>query len=570
MLRKVHPAPLDNFLQKEDELGDQRARLARQPGGRVHVMSSMVSAEDKAERDFEKTIDGLMLRKGVLRRPRLGLHEAIQRGQHRVVKQICSERVGLTSIDESSLVGVSDWNETPLMVACQAYHLPKRDQLMIIDYLLQAGAQLDLRDKAGRTPLALAVLAAPDDSRYNRVLPPVLPRYAIADNVLVRYRQQKGRVVWRAATISATRDTLLSEGGTTTVDVQFVHDLSRVNNVPLPCVCSNTKPTDEQLALGNTVLHKEPNNQWTEAIICGQNFRGGFDIRRANSRHASEEDIEAGRVIVRGCRRRDLRFPPQAALGVRRATEGELYPGRPIAVLMPNWFQFRLGMLQGRTDLEGGFNVLLRDKINPATGAAENREPLQCLKMLVNNKRRIQTPWLQRIVRHDRWSRISRRNSSSWTDNSSDQSPRFDTLSSMTSTLLRGVPLECLRIPPSSLLSLGSSCPEVIQRLSKPRRLAAEGLFVTQDEVTDEKWRKQEDTERGVPRGLAGSQAVAIAARQSNLAALRELRAVQLIEGPADLNDNVDGQEARDLVADPEVADFFIENGCLLTLARVV
>ena len=99
----------------------------------------------------------------LLRHPKLSantcLHEAVQCGQVDIVAELVRGKDMLQY--EQDLEGRSGWKETPLMVAAQAFHLPQSLQLGIIKVLLHWGSNPLATDAEHRTPLALALQAAP-------------------------------------------------------------------------------------------------------------------------------------------------------------------------------------------------------------------------------------------------------------------------------------------------------------------------------------------------------------------------------------------------------------------------
>ena len=537
------------------------------------------------------SVSDVMLKKGVLRRPRLGIHEAIQRGQLKVVAQVCSERIGTVAIDESGLTGSSSgWNETPLMVACQAYHLPLHVQLELIESLLGAGARMDIVDGEGRSPLALAVLAAPwCDVGLASESPHWMER---GDACLVRDRGD--RRTWKEGSIISCYTSSLSNGGVTTYDVKVPNNILR-GVLPVDvCSAKVKKHKVRKMTLGMSVLYKA-HKTWVSGVITAINPRGGYDVQPVEAPLVDgfEPDDDATSVRSgdwsalrcatpawdcerppssvpeqqrslprKGLRRTELRFPLETASKLKEATEGQLFPGAPVQVFLPNWSKFRSGMIQGRNTLQGGFNVLLREEVDPATGNLLDARHQwlhylqQCNKSQHEGQRHL--PYLARLgmlkANKERAMKGTR--------------------------LLVGVHLEwiCISRRNAKGISTRGRVGLVQEKLCQERRLGMRGLFIPREQFdTDERWQKQENTQRRVHQGqvsgaspLSGSQVVALATRQNSVEALQKLWDIRILRNKRDLVDWVDGKSAVNMIVDPHVLLFFLKLGAGYKLARAV
>ena len=580
----------------------------------------------------ESPMTKVMLRKGILRRPPLGLHEAIHRGQLKVVAQICSERVGLPSIDESGIVGASSgWNETPLMVACQAYHLPQNEQLDLVETLLQAGAHMDLVDKDGRSPLALAIYAAPLGSDISRSssLTQISPHWLERGSGCL-VRDSKRRNLWSEGTVLTCYTEVLRRGGMTMYDVRTKKEVLR-GVLPADVCPDKAVRSGKKVTLGCHVLYKDE-ERWTSGVVTAMNPRGGYDVipitlpvgpgaanvteirgtltehamlnqtdpwrglldthtqyrppftpdqrqnagpmkdttlqynhPNADPMHYDSEEEESQQIYERrvGLSQQDLRFCVTSPVSLRPATEGQLYPGASVEIFLPSWSEFRPGMIQGRNTLQGGYNVLLREELDPATGMLTDPS-YKWVKFLFSTGYRSRGPGgmgggLRSLER------LSHMRKNGRTRGEGER-------------LIQGVHIEWISVPLKVQTRSRGRVGLVIEKLCKPRRLGMRGKFVMRDHFdTEDRWLKQVSTERQIHQGLisansplSGSQVVALCTKYNCLQALEQLKQQNLIKGKRDVFDWVDGKEVINLITDPEILKFFLELDIDFKLARAV
>ena len=540
---RIHPQNTDSSSGKEDvkqQVVDNIPGLVAPQGADADEDEVKALAEAAAkENTSEEHVNEAMLRKGILRRPRQSLHEAIHRGQLEVVEQICKERCGTALIDEFSAMGSSGWNETPLMVACQAYHLPLHHQLLMIGHLLTAGARTDQLDKKGRSAIALSIMSSPD--RTTKLVEGIPEWYSKGDKVLCRINGK-----WKNAIVLGYGDTTLDSGGMVVYTVRTLGNDKKVfHGIHKQDLCQDTIPRKGSIRLGMSAVFRckedNTNSAFQSGVICNVNPRGGYDVH-------------SGDAIIPMPDSR-IRLPIQQTSSYTPATEGRLYPGCPVAVLLPGWRRFEKGRIEGRNNIHGGFNILLNEKINIETGERAG-ETYKWLGALVGNNTSRRFRSLEKLIESDKC-RGTYGGKSQFIDSSSQGQHKDAT------RFLVGVQLERIMLIQQAT-GISKSCEAVVQMLCTERRRNECGEYVTQS-IDRYSWPKYEKLNQ--ISQLSGSQVIALAARHSNLAVLQKLEEHNLIQSKQDLYDWVDGKETLELVQCPDMAIFLMQYGLIVSLS---
>ena len=345
----------------------------------------------KDPRDYSVTLE-----RGASQRPRLPIHEAIQRGQTSIVKEICYERRGDPLIDECSDIADCCWNETPLMVAVQATHLPISDQEIIVEELMKAGASLNRIDFAGRSPLALALLSSVIQCPQS---PPDLPWLAKGTPVLVYHDK-----LWKAATVEIFGQKRCENHTKSIYNVLLTGSRQVLKGVEANNVCVDSIPESNNIHLGMTIIYKDNDSArvCTSYTIVAFNSMRGYDLQLVEDEDGASDEKSESPYFKRRLEcisELQLRVPPQELRDLVVPTEGQLYPGKSVQILLMDWKNFKQGRVQGRNRVNGHYNILLSGTVELLTDIklhsiridgpqqSTEKDPNTIIKLLIHERR---------------------------------------------------------------------------------------------------------------------------------------------------------------------------------------